>query len=270
MLASVMTGIPFSFSAHAKDIYTAKPRALREKIRAATFVATCTRANQDYLRRMADPDRRARIHLSYHGTNITKFQPSEATPKDDPPLILSAGRLVPKKGLPYLLRACGVLARSSREFRCVIVGEGPERGALEHEAARLGLGDLVSFRGRASQEELLGLYRRAAIFALPCTVLADGDRDGIPNVLMEAMAVELPVVSTAISGIPELIRSGHDGVLVPERDVDGLAGALERLLADATLRRRLGENARATVLEKFNSAANARSLAELFARNGAP
>ena len=138
------------------------------------------------------------------------------------------------------------------------------------EAARLGLGDLVSFRGRASQEELLGLYRRAAIFALPCVVVEGGDRDGIPNVLMEAMATELPVVSSAISGIPELVRSGHDGVLVPERDVDALAGALERLLADAPLRRRLGENARATVVERFDSAANALGLAELFARADRP
>ena len=120
-----------------------------------------------------------------------------------------------------------------------------------------------------TQEELLGLYRRATVFALPCVVVEGGDRDGIPNVLLEAMAVELPVVSSAISGIPELVRSGHDGVLVPERDVDALAGALERLLADAPLRRRLGENARATVVERFDSAANALGLAELFARGAA-
>src|SRR2546426_5148833 len=154
MLASMMTGIPFSFTAHAKDIYTAKPRHLRAKIRAADFVVTCTRANQEYLRRVADPDRRARIHVRYHGTNVAKFTPSAQTPKDDPPVILSAGRLFAKKGFPYLLRACSVLKRRGLPFRCVIVGYGPERDALEREVARLGLQGAVAFRGRMTQEEL--------------------------------------------------------------------------------------------------------------------
>jgi glycosyltransferase involved in cell wall biosynthesis len=151
----------------------------------------------------------------------------------------------------------------------VIVGDGPERVALEREVMRLGLGDVVTLVGRTNQEELLGLYQRATLFVLPCVVVAGGDRDGIPNVLMEAMAVELPVVASAISGIPELIETGHDGLLAPERDVRALAGALERILGDSALRRRLGENGRATVLRKFDAAANAGPLAELFAQSSA-
>ncbi len=266
MLASMLTGIPFSFSAHAKDIYAARTADLREKIRGATFVATCTRANQTYLQQLVDPEDRAKIHLAYHGIDPAKFAPNGRRCSGEAPLILSVGRLVDKKGLPYLLEACRMLKSEGQSFRCVIVGEGPQRGALEGMVRSVGLGGLVDLPGAVSQERVLDLYRQAAVFALPCQVMGNGDRDGIPNVLVEAMAVGLPVISTAISGIPELITSGHDGLLVPERDVQALTSAIQTLLQDDALRESLGRRARSLVARKFDSRINALGLATLFSR----
>jgi len=176
------------------------------------------------------------------------------------------GRLVDKKGLPYLLEACRMLKSEGQSFRCVIVGEGPQRRPLEGMVRSFGLGGLVTFPGAVSQERVLDLYREAAVFALPCQVMGNGDRDGIPNVLVEAMAVGLPVISTAISGIPELITSGHDGLLVPERDVQALTSAIQTLMQDEALRERLGRQARSSVARKFDSRVNALGLATLFSR----
>lgn len=264
MLACMLTGVPFSFTAHAKDIYSAAPRDLRQKINAARFVVTCTRANQEHLRQLVEPDQRPKITLAYHGVDLSKFTPAAGEPTTEPPLILSVGRLVEKKGFPYLLEACRILKANGRAFRCLIVGEGPERRALGKMVRNLDLTDVVSLPGSCSQEDLVAIYRRATLFALPCTVLANGDRDGIPNVLLEAMAMGLPVVSSPISGIPEVVQSGYNGLLPAERDSTALASALELLLQDAALRQRLGSNARSTVARDFDARANAQRIAELF------
>jgi glycosyltransferase involved in cell wall biosynthesis len=180
------------------------------------------------------------------------------------PLVLSVGRLVQKKGFPDLLEALAVLKGRAVGFRALVIGEGPQRTALEQQVKRLGLDDLVTLPGAVSQETLVAIYKQADVFALPCRVLDDGDRDGLPNVLLEAMATGLPVVSTPISGIPEVIHNGEDGLLVGERDVAALAGALELLLGDAELRRRLGENARRTIETEMSADAMALQLAGLF------
>ncbi len=263
MLASALAKLRFSFTAHARDIYTAPRAELRAKVLAAAFVVTCTRANRDHLRELAGPAARDKIHLVYHGTDVAKFRPGPAGLRDEPPLLLSVGRLVPKKGFASLLEACAMLRRRGHAFRCRILGEGPERESLAALARGLGLDGIVDMPGGQSQEQVLEWYRRATAFALPCTILANGDRDGIPNVLVEAMGVGLPVVSTAISGIPELVDDGRNGLLVPAGRSEDLAAALERLLRDAALRERLAVNARRTVVERFDSAANTASLAEL-------
>jgi glycosyltransferase involved in cell wall biosynthesis len=264
MLASMLTGLPFSFAGHARDIYRANQRLLRAKIEAAEFVVTCTRANQEYLRRLVGTEQRHKIHLAYHGVDTAKFSPAREENASGEPVILSVGRLVEKKGFRYLVRACAALRDKGYSFRCVVVGEGPERGRLEEMIRDLGLRDAVSLPGECSQEQLLREYHRATIFALPCCVLLDGDRDGIPNVLLEAMAIGLPVVSTPVSGIPELIRNGDNGLLVPERDEGALASALELLIQDDALGDRLGQSGRLTVATDFDPETTAHRLAALF------
>jgi glycosyltransferase involved in cell wall biosynthesis len=265
MLVSMLTGLPFSFSAHARDIYdNASPRLLREKIAAAELVVTCTQANQKYLRSMVPAADGAKISVAYHGADLAKFAFGGAPAEQSPPTILSVGRLVAKKGYSDLLRACRVLADKAIPFRCMIVGEGPERGALEMQVRALGLEDRVTLIGACTQEELVERYRQATVFALPCIVLENGDRDGIPNVLVEAMASGVPVVSTGISGIPELIRNGDSGLLVPAGNTAALAAAIALLLSDRELRHRLVLSGRAAVAEHFDSSACARRLAVLF------
>jgi glycosyltransferase involved in cell wall biosynthesis len=263
LLTSQLTGIPFGFTAHARDIYTSSPSLLTRKIQAAQTVVTCTRANLDHLCELAGPDHVGKIHLVYHGVDLEKFRPAEAPPQTDPPLLLSAGRLVAKKGFCDLLQACARLRKDGVRIRCVIVGEGPERARLERLRRELGLEGCVELPGSASQETLAELYRQARLFALPCQILADGDRDGIPNVLVEAMASGLPVVSSRLSGIPELVEDGANGLLVEQRSIAALAAALARLLDDADLRSRLGRRARADVEKQFDSTANAQWLASL-------
>jgi glycosyltransferase involved in cell wall biosynthesis len=265
MLASMLTGLPFSFTGHARDIYyRADQHLLRARIEAAEFVVTCTRANQEYLRQLVGTEQRHKIHLAYHGVDTAKFSPAREEVAPRVPTILSAGRLVEKKGFPYLVRACAALRDKGYPFRCVVVGEGPERGRLEEMIRILHLGDAVSLPGECSQEELLTYYQRATVFALPCCVLRDGDRDGIPNVLLEAMAVGLPVVSSSVSGIPELMQNGDNGLLVPERNDRALASALELLIQDDALRDRLGQRGRLAVARDFDPTTSARRLAELF------
>jgi len=269
MLTSMLTGLPFSFTAHARDVYRTNPDRLRERIAAADFVVVCNGAAREHLQRIARAEDRDKLLLEYHGVDVEKFSPARRATNVGEPVVLSAGRLVEKKGFDVLLRACALLKERGVSFRCVIVGGGPERGRLEKLIRELGLGSAVSLPGACSQEELIDRYSAATVFALPCVVLDDGDRDGIPNVLVEAMAMGLPVVSTAISGIPELVRSGENGLLVGQRDAHALASALELLLRDATLRERLGASARATVTARFDASNAAQQLAALF-REGAP
>jgi glycosyltransferase involved in cell wall biosynthesis len=266
MFASLVSGVPFSFTGHAKDVYTARKRDLRQKVAAASFVLTCTGANVSYLRSVAAREDREKVLLAYHGVDLEKFVPRPAgSIVGDPPLILSVGRLVAKKGYDDLLRSAAMLRDRGRALRLRIVGEGPERINLEKLRAELGLEGIVEFAGSRSQEDLIGIYQEATVFALACRVLDDGDRDGIPNVLMEAMATGLPVVSTDVSGISELIAHDEDGLLVTSRDVRALADAMDSLLDDARLRTRLGGEARRKVERSFDAETCGRQLAERYA-----
>lgn len=268
MLASYMCGAPFSFTAHAKDIYLPKlnPNGLLQtKIANARFVATCTDANRQYLEQLY-PDG-APIHTIYHGLDTSLFAPDRTQANHDVPVILSVGRFVEKKGFPYLVEACRILKARGRQFRCRIVGQPDEQSALVAQlVAEGGLSDVIQLEGGVTQEGLRAIYADADIFALPCFVVDNGDRDGIPNVLAEAMAMELPVVSTQISGIPEIVEHGVNGLLVGQKDALALANALEQLLLDAALRRHLGQAARATILDVFDSWHTTVALRDLFER----
>jgi len=268
MLASRLSGLPFSFTAHAKDIYREDMNPgdlLPLKLRRARFAVTCTKANQVYLDRLRPP--RTPLYTIYHGLDISLFAPSEDSviKHAAPPLILSVGRMVEKKGFTYLVEACGLLKEKGYQFQCLIVG-GVEQQTekIKRLIEQLKLEQTVTLRAAVTQEELRVIYEQATLFALPCQILADGDRDGIPNVLVEAMAMKLPVVSTSVSGIPELIQDHVNGLLAPQKNAEALAAAMEELLNNAELRGQLGQAARATVCRDFDARRNVVALKKLF------
>jgi len=267
MFVSRLTRIPFSFTAHAKDIYlsTLNPGDLLErKIKEARFVVTCTAANQSYLSKIGQGNHT--IHTIYHGLETGEFKPREsAAPIQGKPVILSVGRFVEKKGFVSLVKACQTLKERGYEFQCRIVGEADDQSeVIEYLIRDLKLEKHVLITGGVTQEELRTIYAECTLFVLPCQIVNNGDRDGIPNVLVEAMAMGIPVISTAISGIPELIDHGINGLLVPQKDDAALANALEIYLKDPDLRARLGQAGRKKVCAHFDSEKTNRALKDLF------
>lgn len=267
-MAHQFTGIPYSFTAHAKDIYLSRKASLVYKMRHARFVATCTGYNQNYLtEQLAQRPEEAQlpIHRIHHGLNLRVFPEPVTSPvhSTEPPLILTVARLVEKKGLLYLLEALRLLKNHGYVFRSRIVGEGPQRPIIEQRIRDLGLADTVELLGAETHERVLEMYTRATIKALPCIIGEDGDRDGIPNVLVEALYMGVPVVSTPVSGIPELITSGENGLLVPDRDSLALAQSLALLLDDPQLRRRLALAGHQTVVAHFDMSHNVTRLKNL-------
>ena len=266
--ASRLTDIPFSFTAHAKDIYQPELNPgdlLERKLGAARFVATCTCANAEVLRaRHARPDD---VHTIYHGLDTDYFSPVQRAATTDAPLILAVGRLVEKKGFDQLIAACALLKQQGLRFVCAIVGEsGSAEDSLRAQIERMGLADTVQLRGAVTQDRLREIYRGAQVFALPCQIMQDGDRDGFPNVLAEAMAMGVPVVSTAISGIPEMIDDGVHGLLVEPRHPEALAEALRRVLTDTVLHAALARAGRERICERFDSRRTTLALRDLFAQ----
>ena len=265
--ASRLTGIPFSFTAHAKDIYQADQNPgdlLARKITAARFTTTCTGANASHLLQRFPHCHH--VHTIYHGLDTAFFAPPHSEARSSPvPCILAVGRFVEKKGFADLVDACALLRKSNVLFRLKIIGEkGDQSDFIRNKVRDLALDDAINLHGPVTHDQLQQIYHESAIFALPCLVAADGDRDGIPNVLAEAMATGLAVVTTAVSGIPELVRNHIDGVMVPERDPQALATALQSLLQDEALRKRLGAAARGRVCEVFDSHKTTQQLKKLF------
>ena len=245
-----LLGTPYSISAHAKDIYLSSPSALVKKFSKASFGVTCTAAGLGHLERIGVRN----VSLVYHGVDTTGFSPSAPARTDDstsPPLLLSIGRLRRKKGFDVLIEACRLLRRRGVDFRCEIVGYGPRQAELQSLIDRYDLTDRVLLRAPMPREEIIEQYRRASLFVLPCRVTSNGDRDGIPNVVLEAMSMALPLVSTTVSGLPEVIEDGHSGRLVEPDDPHALAQSIEALLQDPSTARRLADTARQVVTEEF-------------------
>jgi glycosyltransferase involved in cell wall biosynthesis len=269
-LVSIITGLPFSFTAHAKDIYCESLNPadlLRRKMRAARFVVTCTYANREHL---LNVESNANVRCIYHGLNaeFADLLGGETNPraKNGHLRALGVGRLVPKKGFDVLVEACAILKRRGFHFETAIVGEhGEHEARLRQQIDAHGLTNHVRLIGPLEQSRLYTEYQRADVFCLPCRVLDNGDRDGLPNVLMEAMACGLPVVTTPVSGIPEIIKDGQNGTLVPPDDAEALANAIQRISSDRMLARNLGRAGRLTVLERFDGDKTAMELAALFA-----
>ncbi|HYY72707.1 MAG TPA: glycosyltransferase family 4 protein [Candidatus Bathyarchaeia archaeon] len=274
MFTHRLTGIPYGFTAHAKDIYVETPRELlRAEAHNAQSVITCTEYNRRYLSTLIDPPGNHKLHRIYHGLELSDFNfcCSRAL-NGEPPVILSVARLIEKKGLSDLILAAELLRQRGRRFQVQIVGNGPLRQSLEGHVKQLGLHDQVKFLGPLPHDRVCRLYQRVCLFALPCVVAANGDRDGIPNVLLEAMASGVPVVSTPVSGIPELIQSEVEGLLVPSNSPAKLADALDRLLDSPELRERLACAARSKIEACFSIERNSAKLLSLFdqaATNGA-
>jgi glycosyltransferase involved in cell wall biosynthesis len=256
--AALLAGVPYALSAHAKDIWTTPEDELRQKVRSARVVLTCTEEGRAYLDRLAGGC--TTVTLIHHGVDTE----ATAVPagSSDVPVIFAAGRLVAKKGFGTILRAAALLHRRGCAFRLRIAGEGPEWSALQRLVHELDIDEQVSFLGPLTDSEVRDEYVRADLFALGCEVLANGDRDGIPNVIVEAMAHGLPVVSTRRGGVAEVVVDGWSGLLSEQRDPTGFADRLERLLRDTELRRRLGMNARESVVEKFDRARNLPAVVE--------
>lgn len=255
-----LTGISYSFTAHAKDIYidSVDRQELANKLRSARFAVTVSDFNRAHLSQLAD----SRIVRIYNGLDLERFRPNGAA-QDEPPLVLAVGRLIEKKGFADLIRACGLLRDEGRRFRCRIVGKGALQDELRGLIRELRLEDMVELAGALPREQLLELYPRAAVVVAPCTVGSDGNRDGLPTVLIEAMALGVPVISTDVTGIPELVEDGVTGLLVPERDPQALAGAIGRILGDSERSEAHARAARARVEERFDLRRNVAQLREL-------
>jgi colanic acid/amylovoran biosynthesis glycosyltransferase len=250
-LAARFARIPYSFTARAKDIFHQSVRSedLRQKLRDASGVVTVSDYHLDYLRRTYGPAA-ARVQRIYNGLDLEEFP--YRPPADRPPVILAVGRLVEKKGFADLIDACALLDRRHVSFRCRILGTGSLKDALEDQLGRLSLAGRVELVGPRPQGEVIQEMHRAAVLAAPCVIGADGDRDGLPNVIQEALALGTPVVSTDVTGIPEVVRDGETGLRVPQHDPAALAAALERLLRDAALRVRLAATGRRLIEREFD------------------
>ena len=264
-LASRLTGRPLSLAGHAGgDLYRTQA-FLAEKVRAAEFVTACVRSNAEMLQILGGP--RARVEWIYHGVDLERFD-GQGRRRDPEPLLLTVGRLAPTKGFGDAVRALSILGRRARAPRLVLVGDGPERGRLEALARELGVEARVWFAGSITREELLPFYRRAWLLVAPSVELKNGRRDGIPNVVTEAMAMGLPCVGTRAAGLEEAIVPGETGALCDPGDPESLADALERQLAHPEELDAMGSRARARVAQRFDTAPSFERLLSLFNQDG--
>ena len=265
--AAIMRSLPWSGSAHAKDIWTTPAWELREKLASCDWLVTCTGTNRDYLSTLAPA---GRVDLVYHGLDLERFarqtrQLSSRNGDDpqDPVRILSVGRLVEKKGTDVLLDALALLP-AGLHWQLIHVGGGPLREAMAQRATNRGIADRVTWRGAMTQDQLLAEYAGADLFALASRIAHDGDRDGLPNVLMEAQSQGLPCVATRVSAIHELVDDGLTGLLVEPDFPKELAAALQGLIANPARRGALGEAGRLRVVEHFSLQGNLARLAAKF------
>ncbi|NOD93141.1 glycosyltransferase [Ruegeria sp. HKCCD4884] len=233
--AAIMRGLPWSFSAHAKDIWTSPEWEKREKLHAAThgatFGATCTAIGAEHLRGLADDPNR--IDLIYHGLDLSRFPnpPTRILRSIESPFhMISVGRLVEKKGFDRLIAAFALLP-DNLDWHWTHIGGGALGDTLRAKANAAGIGDRIAWRGACDQPEVIDAMRKADLFVLPSRIAADGDRDGLPNVLMEAASQLLPILSTPVSAIPEFIETGTHGIL-SEDDPAALAAAIDALAKD--------------------------------------
>lgn len=268
--AAAMTSVAWSCSAHAKDIWTQSRPNLVAALASSQWTVTCSRHGYEQLRSLSPrPDR---IHLSYHGLDVDKFShfsdkrpPRTGGDPERPLQILSIARAVPKKGLDVLLRALSTLDEDFH-WRLIHVGGGGQLSSLQRLARTLAISDRITWLGTRSQDEVLGFYRQADLFVLPCRTARNGDRDGVPNVLVEASSQRLPCISTTVPGVLELLRNEESALLVPPDDTITLASAIKRLAADPAFRGRLARSAERRVRQDFDYSSSITFLVGLLER----
>lgn len=262
-LAARFARIPYTMTAHAKDIFheSVRPEDLQRKLQDAAATVTISDYNLEYLQDNYGPAAEG-VRRIYNGLELEKFPYEE--PRRRAPEIVAAGRLVEKKGFADLIEACSLLRDRGVEVRCRIVGFGEQEPELRAAVERLRLGNKLELLGPRPQGDLIESVVSATVFAAPCVVGGDGNRDGLPTVLLEAMALGTPCVSTDVTGIPEVLRDGETGLMVPQHDPAALADAIERLLADPELRVGLAGRARRLVEAEFDVRRNAALLREMF------
>lgn len=272
--AATILDLPWTCSAHAKDIWTTPDWDLAQKLRAARWVVTCTRAGLDRLQALSTPGRA--VNLVYHGLRLDRFVPlrlprpaRDGTAADDPVRLLSVGRAVPKKGFAVLLQALALLP-AEQHWTWTLVGGGPLLSELQRQAVALGIGHRIILEGPRDQTVVLDRYREADLFVLPCRVTDDGDRDGLPNVLVEAQSQALACLSTHVGGVAELIEGDRTGLLVRPDDPEALAAAMARLIADPALRQKLGAAGARRVTAHFDARQSIAALSVLFDERSHP
>jgi len=255
-------GIPYSFTAHANDIFAPRDFAisLAKLVEGAAAVVTVSNYSAGLLAERF-PESAGKIHRVYNGIDPSRFHPADFG--SGVPAIVSIGRLIEKKGFADLIEACRLLKPRGRPFACEIIGEGPLEAALRAQIVEASLESCVKLAGPLTQSEIVSRLAFATIFVLPCTREADGGMDNLPTVIMEAMAAGLPVISTPLGGIPEMIEHEINGELVPEHDPAAICAAMERLIADPARARKFGDRGQEMVREKFSIEANVRKLRTL-------
>lgn len=268
LLAARMMGGTFSFTAHAKDIYHTyvsedEDRAMRQaKISEAAFVVTVSDYNADFLRHIC-PEARSHIIRLYNGIDLSTFAPV-VTDKQVAGRMIAVGRLVEKKGFSVLIDACALLKERGIKFQCCLVGEGPLYNTLNHQINDNNLQDYIQLVGALPQEALVELMESASLAVLPCIVTQSGDRDGLPTVLLEAMAKALPIITTRVSGGPEIVDHNTTGLLCAPGDAVALADAIERLVCDPQMARNMGQRGRIRAQDRFDLHTNVATLKEHF------
>jgi glycosyltransferase involved in cell wall biosynthesis len=258
-----LLNITFTIHPHARGLFSRNQLDVRCELQNASQIITISEYNREYIANLCPSIVPDDIKVVYCGLETDRFRPVIKDVSNNPVVILSVGRLIEKKGFEYLIDACARLVQKGHVFQCNIVGNG-DKNALQAQIERNGLQEFVTLCGALEQKQVLKYIQESDIFALPCVIAKNGDRDGMPNVLIEAMACELPVVTTPVTGIPEFVKDGETGLLVDERDVYSLAEALERLIVDRNLRQRIGKQARQVTLEKCQIQHNVAKLATIF------
>ncbi len=263
LVISQLLDLPFTVTSHASDIYSPENDLLGLIAHRADRLITISDHNRRAISALCQITQED-ITVVHCGIDLEQFQAATAPPDSAVLRILSVGSLVEKKGHDYLIRACRTLKEHQVNFHCTIVGRGERRAALERLIADLDVGDVVALAGAQEQPWVRQALQNCDVFVLACIVAQNGDRDGIPVAMMEALGMGVPVVSTHTSGIPELVHHQENGLVVPEKDAEALAAALAQLAKDRDLRQRLAANGPAVVAEEFDIRKNARRLVNVF------
>jgi len=266
LIINSLTGIPFSFTAHGSDLHVDR-RMLKQKVETAAFVITISAYNKEMIAEECGESTRAKIHIIHCGVDLDVFAPSPQKPNNASFEILCTASYEEVKGHRYLVEACRLLKERGLRFTCHLVGEGPLRRQIEKQIANAGLNDVIRMHGGLPRTKIKKMLSSADVVVLASVPTSNGKREGIPVVLMEAMASGLPVVASGISGIPELVDDNVSGFLTAPRDAAALADALDKLSSNPELRMRMGRNGRTKVEREFSLRTNTENLARLFLRS---